>query len=67
MKKVLKRVTFVTERQKKLFTDTNPEAARFRCQVKLHINGLPIRPIVSFINSPSYRVAKEVSKLLRHL
>ena len=36
IKKVLKQVTFLTERQKKLFTEFNPEAPRFKSQVKLH-------------------------------
>ena len=43
MEKVLKRVTFLTERLKKLFTETNPEAPRFRSQVKLHKNGMLMR------------------------
>ena len=62
-----KKTKFVSEWQKKSFIDPNPEAPRFRCLLKLHKEGKPLRPIVSFINSPSYGIAKEISKQLRKL
>ena len=36
----------------------------FYALVKIHKVGNPIRPIVSFINSPSYNIAKFLSNLL---
>ena len=36
----------------------------FYCLVKIHKIGYPIRPIVSFIASPTYNIAKLISKLL---
>ena len=36
----------------------------FYALIKIHKIGVPIRPIVSFIDSPSYNVAKFLSKLL---
>ena len=36
----------------------------FYCLVKIHKIGYPIRPIVSFIASPTYNIAKFISKLL---
>ena len=53
----------LSEKQKKLLTGSNPQASRFRSQLKLYKDGMPLRPIVSFLNSPSYRLAKEVNKL----
>lgn len=67
IKKALKGITFINESKKKVLTESNPEAPRFKCQLKLHKENKPLRPIVSFINSPSYRTAKEVSKLLKKL
>ena len=32
--------------------------------VKIHMEGNPIRPIVSFISSPSYNLAQFISKVL---
>ena len=37
---------------------------RFYALVKIHKEGNPIRPIVSFISSPSYNLAQFISKLL---
>ena len=37
---------------------------RFYALIKTHKPGYPIRPIVSFINSPSYNIAKFISDLL---
>ena len=34
-------------------------------QVKIHKEGKPIRPIVSFINAPIYKLSKEVSRVLK--
>ena len=36
----------------------------FYCLAKIHKIGYPVRPIVSFIASPTYNIAKLISKLL---
>lgn len=46
-------------------TEVNPIAPRLKCQIKLHKEHMPVRPIVSFIGAPSYKLAKECSKVLR--
>ena len=37
---------------------------RFYANIKTHKEDYPIRPIVSFIDSPTYELAKFLSKLL---
>ena len=44
---------------------SNPAAPTFKCQVKLNKEGKLIRPIVSFINGPIYKLSKEVSRVLK--
>lgn len=45
--------------------ESNPSAPKFKCQVKIQKEGLPIRPIVSFINAPSYKLSKDISKIVK--
>lgn len=37
---------------------------KFYATIKTHKEGNPIRPIVSFIESPTYRLAQHLSKIL---
>ena len=48
---------------KKLFSSTTATPL-FYGLIKTHKEGLPIRPIVSFINSPTYNLAKFISEPL---
>lgn len=36
-----------------------------KCQIKLHKEGRPLRPIVSFIGAPCYKISKAISKILK--
>ena len=53
----------VKEEYLHLFVDSSTTPL-FYCLVKIHKSGYPIRPIVSFIASPTYNIAKLISKLL---
>ena len=46
-KKLIKKTTYLTEWEKKQKIEHNPEAPKFRCQIKLHKKEMPLRPIVS--------------------
>ena len=46
-----------------LYSNT-PLNALFFATIKIHEEGYPIRPIVSFIDSPTYQLTKFLSKLL---
>jgi len=37
---------------------------KFYATIKTHKDGNPIRPIVSFVDSPTYKLSKFLSKLL---
>ena len=34
---------------------------------KIHIQGIPLRPIVSFVESPTYNLSKKIARILSHL
>ena len=34
---------------------------------KIHKQGIPLRPIVSFVESPTYNLSKEIARILSHL
>lgn len=36
-----------------------------KCQIKLHKEGRPLRPIVSFIGAQCYKISKAISKILK--
>ena len=67
IKKLMKERNFINEYKKKSLIESNPSIPKFRSQVKLHKEGLPIRPIVSFINAPTYKISKEVSRILKEV
>ena len=62
---MMKQLTFIEENKKKYLLESNPTAQTFKSQVKIHKEGKPIRPIVSFINAPIYKLSKEVSRVLK--
>jgi hypothetical protein len=44
----------------------NPEAPQILGTIKLHKENKPIKPIINWKNSPGYKLATHVSKLLKH-
>ena len=64
-KKMMKNISFLSEWQKKQKLESNPQAPKFKCQLKIHKEGMPLRPIVSFISSPMYRMSQEISKIIK--
>ena len=51
------------EEYKTLYSNTNT-IARFYGTIKTHKPNYPIRPIVSFIGTPTYQLAKYLSKII---
>jgi hypothetical protein len=51
---------------KKLIVD-NPRSPIIYGAPKLHKDGIPLRPVVDFRNSPAYKVSKYLSQILNHL
>lgn len=45
---------------------TNPQAPILRGLPKIHKPSVPIRPLVNFMPSPAYRVAKKLDKIIRN-
>ena len=62
--KELKSKSMITESEYKMLYSNTPLNALFYATIKIHKEGYPIRPIVSFIDSPTYQLAKFLSKLL---
>ena len=63
VKKLIKNSTMFKNKIK--LTESNPEAPKFKCQIKLHKENHPVRPIISFIGAPAYKLSKECSKILK--
>ena len=67
--------TFVSGlKQKKISTrdeftlkSSDDRAPRLYGLPKLHKQGIPLRPIVSFLESPTYNLSKEIAHILSHL
>lgn len=64
-KRMMKNISFLTEWQKKQKMESNPQAPQLKCQLKIHKEGMPLRPIVSFIKSPMYKMSQEISKRIK--
>ena len=65
VKRILKETSIFTEFEKKHFIESNPVAPIMKNQIKLHKDGRPIRPIVSFIGAPCYKLSKITSRILK--
>lgn len=65
IKKLIKESTMLRNFNKTQLIESNPSAPTFKCQVKLHKEGRPIRPIVSFIGAPGYKLTKLTSKIVK--
>src|SRR5690606_9946505 len=60
----LKKKEAITQSTWRYLHATGSQIPRFYGLPKVHKNSVPLRPIVSFINSPTYNLSKFVSKLL---
>ena len=56
--------TLIPEDKIYMIRTTNPQAPLLYGTVKLHKEGKPIRPVVSYINAPTYNLCKYLNKLL---
>jgi hypothetical protein len=63
VKKTINELILV-ERTKKRLLPSNEIAPRIVGLPKIHKNGIPLRPIVNKIGSPTYDLAKYVAKIL---
>ena len=54
----------INENHHKLLYSNTPTMALFYGTIKIHKENCPIRPIISFIDTPTYEMAKFVSKIL---
>lgn len=52
---------------KSKYINMNPKAAHIYGTIKLHKQGKPIRQIVNWIHSPSYKLAKHLNTILTKL
>jgi hypothetical protein len=53
------------EKEKHNLINMNPHAPRFFGLPKLHKQGIPIRPVVSFVNAPCSKVAHKMNTIFR--
>jgi len=51
-----------TEKKGRLI-NLNPETSPLRGLIKIHKEGIPIRPVVNFRNAPSYKLARTLTHL----
>jgi hypothetical protein len=65
IKKLMKENIMFSDYEKKQIMESNPSIPTLKCQIKLHKEGMPIRPIISFIGAPSYKLARTLSRILR--
>jgi hypothetical protein len=49
------------------YVNMNPDAPRIHGTIKLHKENKPIRPIVNWKNSPRYKLASHLGKLLKSI
>jgi len=55
---------FISKRQKKFLSNYSPKMPVFYGLPKIHKNNIPLRPIVSQIDSPSYKINKFLDYIL---
>lgn len=55
----------INEHTRKMLTTRTSNPARLFGQIKAHKEGHPVRPIVSTINSPSYKLARYLATILK--
>jgi hypothetical protein len=62
--KLLKNMSLLSDEQYKYLRSSTASTPLFYALIKTHKPNNPIRPIVSFIDSPTYKLAKHLSQLL---
>lgn len=66
IKQALKGIDLLfTQAEKYKLTVKNPKLPTLRSLPKIHKQSCPIRPIVNFREAPSYKICRELNKLLR--
>lgn len=65
--KYLKEGHYINEWEKSKLTTYTAVAPKLYGLPKIHKHGLPLRPIVSSINSPAYALSKFLVKILNHM
>ena len=60
---ILKRTSLISEEEYKFLRSTTSSIPRFYPLIKTHKINNPIRPIISFIDSPTYKLAKFLSRI----
>lgn len=65
--KYLKDFNFINDREKSKLTTYTSTAPKLYGLPKIHKLNLPLRPIVSFINSPSYNLSKFLVNILNNI
>jgi len=65
--KDLKQEKRITEEQYKVMYANSPTNPLFYATIKVHKENFPIRPIVSFIDGPTYHLSKFLSKTLTQI
>ena len=61
---LLKKSNKISEETYKLLRSTDGLAPRLYGLPKIHKEGVPLRPIVSFVNSPTYNVSRYLARVL---
>ena len=54
-----------TDRDLSKFTTMNPQAPKLYSLIKLHKAGYPIRPVVSFVSAPTYKLSKKLIEVIQ--
>lgn len=66
IKQALKRIDLIlTQGEKTKLTAKNPKLPTLRSLPKIHKEACPIRPIVNFREAPSYKISRELNKILK--
>ena len=60
----LKKANIINENLYRMLYSSDGLSPRFYGLEKIHKTGIPLRPIVSFINSPTYDVSSYLAKIL---
>ena len=60
---ILKRTSLISEEEYKFLRSTTSSIPRFYPLIKTHKINNPIRPLISFIDSPTYKLAKFLSRI----
>ena len=61
---VIKSCCFFQEKDQFILNVMNPQPPKLYSLIKIHKEGNPIRPVVSFFTAPSYKLAKKLIPLL---